>query len=366
MSYKYFNILGTMSGTSLDGIDLSLVSTNGVILKRLNKNFFSPFSKTLKQDLTNFIAKYNEKKLCKNSLLLLNNQLTEEYINTISESNLINECDLIGFHGQTIFHNPLAKTSLQIGNAINISNYFKKQIVYDFRSNDLNCGGQGAPLAPIYHKSIIEELNLELPTVIINIGGIANISYWDGEDLIGFDCGPGNCLMDYIMNKHNLPFDKNGIIASKGNVNKNILSKFLSDNYFSKKYPKSLDKLYFHHYLDNKLIYSQNLSDLMATLSEFTVQSIIKAIKILPKNVKQVIFCGGGVANLFLMNKLKKKFKIVKKLETHNISTEFLEAELIAYLTARKVNNLPITFPNTTGVKYPIIGGKIFNPKENH
>ena len=366
MKYKFFNILGIMSGTSADGIDISLVRTNGVSIKRFNKNFFKPFPKEISAELKFIIENYNKSLILQENISKFEKKLTNEYINTILKSNLVNECDVIGFHGQSISHNPQKKISLQIGDAQQISNFFKKKIIYNFRKNDIENNGQGAPLAPIYHKSIIEELNLKLPTCLINIGGISNISYWDGKNLIGFDCGPGNCLMDYVMNQHNLKYDYNGKIASSGKIDFNLLELLLGDSFFLQNYPKSLDKIYFNKYFKNKKFTSLTRSNLMATLSEFTSQSIQNGIKILPKKVKNIIFCGGGTRNNFLMNKLKKQLQIVHSLSEFNLISDFVEAELIAYLSARCLNKLPITFPNTTGVDKALTGGFELNPTKNH
>ena len=366
MKYKFFNILGIMSGTSADGIDISLVRTNGISIKRFNKNFFKPFPKKIASELKFIIQNYNKSFISQKNIIKFENKLTKEYINAIERSNLINECDVIGFHGQSISHNPQKKLSLQIGSAQLISNFFNKKIIYNFRKNDIDNNGQGAPLAPIYHKLIIEELNLKLPACLINIGGISNISYWDGKDLIGFDCGPGNCLMDYVMNQYNLKYDFNGEIASSGKIDFNFLDVLLSDSFFLQNYPKSLDKIYFDQYLKTKNFTSINRSNQMATLSEFTSLSIQRGIKILPKKVKNIVFCGGGTKNNFLMNKLKKQLKNVHSLFEYDLISDFVEAELIAYLSARSLNKLPITFPNTTGVDKALTGGFELIPTKNH
>ena len=367
MIYQYLNILGTMSGTSLDGIDISVVRTNGLEMERLNKNFFFKFNNETQKKLFEFIQTSRFDLYDKN-IYEIEDLITNEYINAISQSSFINDCDVIGFHGQTIYHNPKEKVSIQIGNPKKIADFFNKKIIYNFRQNDLNMGGQGAPLAPIYHKFLIQNLNATLPACFVNIGGISNITYWDGNQLIGFDTGPGNCLIDKVMKlKYNIEFDKNGEKASTGKLNDNLLNKLLDDKYFRIKPPKSLDKNYFDHYLEINKLNEKETNNLLYTLCEFTVLTIAKSLNFFPMLPKIMIYSGGGVNNLYLINKLKKIINIKDiNLTQKKISTDFIEAELIAYLTARSLYKLPLTFPNTTGVSEPLSGGLIYSPKENH
>ena len=196
-----------MSGTSVDGIDISLVQTNGLSLRRLNKNYFYKYSNKTRSFLMGVLNQDINVNLKRKQYL--DEFITNEYYLALKELNIIEMADIIGFHGQTIYHDPVKNTSIQLGDPTKLAKIFDKDVVFDFRSNDLKLGGQGAPLAPIYHKFIIEEFNLELPSCILNIGGVSNLTYWDGKRLLGFDIGPGNGLMDnyisVISNKH---FDK--------------------------------------------------------------------------------------------------------------------------------------------------------------
>ena len=164
----------------------------------------------------------------------LDELITKEHYLALKDLNIVNKCDLIGFHGQTVYHNPKEKISIQLGDPKILSKKLNKNVVFDFRSNDLALGGQGAPLA-YYHKLIIEKLGLGIPSCILNIGGVANLTYWDGQNLIGFDTGPGNALMDdyskIILNKS---FDNNGYFASQGTPIKEEVTKFLQDDFFKK------------------------------------------------------------------------------------------------------------------------------------
>jgi anhydro-N-acetylmuramic acid kinase len=349
-----------MTGTSMDGIDISLVKTNGIDLVRLNENYFYKYSNETKDFLLSILNKditYNLKRK-----KFLDKIITIEHYKALKNLQILKNCDLIGFHGQTIYHNPKEKISVQLGDANKLAQMLGKNVVFDFRTNDIKHGGEGAPIAPIFHKFIIKSLKLNLPTCIINIGGVANLTYWDNEKLIGFDTGPGNGLMDnFIKTISNYYFDKNGYIASKGTPNKKIVKKFMDHNFFKKTPPKSLDKNSFFNLYTSLIKKNLSISDTMATLADFTVESIAHSLSFLPLQVKNILITGGGYNNKYLMGRLKKKLN-VNFINESDIGIEFdyLEAELIAYLSARSVYNLPITFPSTTGVSKILSGGKIY------
>ena len=361
MKYDFLNIIGLMTGTSMDGIDISLVQTNGLELRRLNKNYFYKYSDKTKSfliEILNEDVKFNLKRKG-----YLDEFITHEHYLALKNLDIIETADIIGFHGQTIYHNPLNKTSIQLGDPQKLAKMFNKNVIFNFRSRDIELGGQGAPLAPVYHKFIIEKFNLNLPACILNIGGVSNLTYWDSKKLIGFDTGPGNALMDnyisIISNKH---FDKNGILASKGTPDKKIIKSFLDHDFFKKPPPKSLDR---HSFIDfyNKLL-KKNYSDtdILATLAELTVESIVSSLLFLPKTVNSIIITGGGYKNLHLMKRLKDKLKLnILNEEQLSIEFDYIESELIAYLSARSIYNLPITFPSTTGVSKPSSGGNLYN-----
>ncbi len=351
-----------MSGTSMDGIDISLVRTNGLDLIRLNKNFFHEYSFTAKKKLINILKEDINTNMKRKKYL--DEFVTNEHYLALKDLDILADCDLIGFHGQTIYHNPINKTSIQLGDPIKLATLLNKDVVFGFRSNDLSKGGQGAPLAPIYHKYIIQSLDLGLPSCIVNIGGVSNLTYWDGENLIGYDTGPGNVLIDdYSLNKFNKNYDKDGLIASKGSPIKDEVEKFLESDYFKMSPPKSLDKLSFIIPYKKLIKKQYSIYDIMATLVEFTTESIAISVKKLPKKVNNIIITGGGYKNIYLMSRLKKRLKLNFLNERQlGINFDYLEAELIAYLSGRSVNNIPITFPSTTGVSEPTSGGTLYQP----
>ncbi|MDA9882283.1 anhydro-N-acetylmuramic acid kinase [Alphaproteobacteria bacterium] len=360
MKNDFLNIIGLMSGTSMDGIDISFVHTNGLDLKRLNKNFFYEYSKQTKKE---FIG------ILKESLIFnlkrkdyLDELITNEHYFALKDLNILSYCDLIGFHGQTLYHDPNNKISVQLGNPAKLAQMLNKNVIFDFRSKDLSLGGQGAPIAPIYHKFIIESLDIELPCCFLNLGGVSNLTYWDGELLIGFDTGPGNALMDdFMASTLNESYDKDGILASKGTPIKEEVIKFLKFDFFKKPPPKSLDRQTFLYFYNELIKKNYSVHDIMATLAELTVEPIVTSLEFLPKKVENIIITGGGYRNIHLMDRLKDKLKIkVFNEKQIGINFDYIEAELIAYLSARSIYKLPFTFPSTTGASKPSSGGKLY------
>ena len=359
---KYFNVLGFMSGTSMDGVDISLVRTNGLYLTNL-KNYFFKYNQSTRNKLFTILDKYQD--ILKNQNLKdeFNDYVTNIHLNALKSSGFLSECEIIGFHGQTIFHNPSKKISLQLGNGQLMANKTKKIVVFDFRKNDLINGGEGAPLAPIYHKLLIKKQNATLPCVFLNIGGISNITYFDNNQLIGFDTGPGNVVLDdYIKIKLNKEFDEKGKISSKGRVNSNLIKNILNYKYFKNPPPKSLDRNFFQPFLSELLSNKSSIEDNLATLTELTTETIKASWKYFPNKVNTLIISGGGSKNDFLISNLKYKLgKLVKQIQIYE-NHDFVESEMIAFLACRSILSFPITFPKTTGVKKPLTGGTICRP----
>ena len=345
-----------MTGTSVDGIDISLVQTNGLNLKRLNKNYFYKYSEETKSFLMEMLNEDININLKRKQYL--DEFITNEHYLALKDLDIIQMADIIGFHGQTIYHDPVNKTSIQLGDPIKLAKMFNKNVIFNFRTKDIEFGGQGAPLAPIYHQFIIEEFNLKLPSCVLNIGGVSNLTYWDGNKLIGFDTGPGNALMDnYMSITSDKYFDKNGTLASTGIPDKKLIKKFLNHDFFKKPPPKSLDKHSFIDFYNELLKKKYSNADFMATLAELTIESIVSSLKFLPHKVNSILITGGGCRNINLMNRLEDRLRLKFLNEKQlGIDFDYIESELIAYLSARSIYNLPFTFPSTTGVSKPLRG----------
>lgn len=349
-----------MSGTSLDGIDVSLIETDGNFVKRLNKNYYHPYKASTKRKFLKLVNK--DLKEIKKTRKYFDELINNEHFEALQNCKILNECEYVSFHGQTVYHDSITKTSIQLGDGKNLSKLIKKTVISNFRDNDLKNGGQGAPLSPIYHQNILQNLKLDLPSCVLNIGGVANVTYWDSKNLIGFDTGPGNSLMDdYIKLKLGKYFDNKGYLASQGSIYRPFIQKFLDSEFFYIKGPKSLDRNSFKTNFEDLVKKNLSIPDSLATLAECTVKSILLSLESLPQKPKNIIIVGGGYKNNFLLQRLIKNIDIrVIREDEIELDFDFIESELIAFLGARSIKKLPITFPSTTGVKKPLCGGKIY------
>ncbi len=363
---KNFYSLGLMSGTSIDGIDASIIKSDGKQSLKVIDNFYleyeESFRKKLKKSIDSCITKSRFQNQLKN-IKKIEKKITylhEKACKLILNRNKNINIDLIGFHGQTYLHKPQKKISIQIGNAELLFKLTGINIISHFRDNDILNGGEGAPLTPIYHKLILSKIGSNLPAVIINIGGISNITYLENlneNKIISFDTGPGNYLIDkWVSMKTKMKFDKMGSIAKSGKLNEKILKKIINNPYYKKKFPKSLDV----KDLNLDQVKNLNLQDGCATLSTLTSRSIVKAIKRFKKKPKVIIISGGGRKNEFIIKSIKKLLnQPVYLIDKFNFNGDYIESQAFAYLAIRSYLNLPITFPNTTGVNKSCLGGKL-------
>ena len=359
MSNNKLHAIGIMSGTSLDGIDVSYVSSDGKSRFTHNCSSLFKFRESTRKSLHSLVNNFTKNKKSISNIIDCENLVSEDYVNAIRKfikSKNIKKVDLIALHGQTIYHSSKNKSSIQLCNSLYIAQKTNSIIVTDFRQDDLLNGGEGAPLVPIFHKLLINKLKLKKPSSFINIGGISNISLLDKRGrLTAHDIGPGMCLLDQYVNfKKKQPYDNNGTYSSRGKINKSILRQLLNDNFFKKSPPKSLDRNYFSFNSVLKI----NFYDACATLSAFTAYAIINNLKKIDN--QKIILSGGGVKNKFILNLIKENLgnRVISIDEIYGDS-KFIESQAFAYLGIRRVKNLPISFPGTTGVKNPITGGKI-------
>ena len=353
---KEYTALGLMSGTSGDGVDASIVKSDGSDNYKVILNKYFKYS----LDISNGIYELKEKINNKKDLTTLNLELNsiEEKITLFhaeSSKNLLqdNNVDVVGFHGQTIYHNPKEKISKQLGNGKLLSDILKKDIIYNFRKNDLENNGEGAPLTPIFHKLILQKKKIDLPVSILNLGGIANITTVYKDNITSSDIGPANCLIDkWIKINANKHFDKDGQISSKGSINKIILDQAL-DNYYNNDVSKL--KSYDTKDFDLSFVRGLSLEDGAATLIEYTAEILSQRMK----NHK-IYLSGGGRKNKYLINRIKSKTKDnVCLIDEINIDGDFIESQAFAFLAIRSLLNLPISFPETTDCSKPTVGGEL-------
>ncbi len=379
MKKKLFSAMGLMSGTSMDGVDVSIIKSDGFDEVELIFDKYFEYDTDIYKQLSSLRNKIkNSEDLTKYSKELsdLERAITIFHAEKISKLAIKNEIeiDLIGFHGQTIFHNPHIKITKQLGDGNLLSQLLKKPIIYDFRQADIDNNGQGAPLTPIYHRLLVnnflnkEKDNSAHPICIVNIGGISNATIINDisdnleDDLIAYDIGPGNCLIDeWIRNNSNLKFDENGKIAKSGKIDQLILNQAI-DNFKIESYSKSLDVKDF----DISFARGLSLEDGCSTITEFTAYLIAEGIKFLNKgNSNKYLFCGGGRKNKFLIQSIIRNSNLNKInfdiIDNFQLNGDYVESQAFAYLAIRSMLNLPISFPNTTRCNTPVTGGKLAN-----
>ena len=369
MSKEYIS-LGLMSGTSGDGIDASLIQSDGVNRFKVIKDKFIKYNDKIYSSFHSLREKINNIKDLSNQFDSINQFeriITLLHVEVVSNFCKEYKIDLIGFHGQTIYHNAEEKISKQLGNGKLLSQSCRMNVVYNFRQLDLKNGGHGAPLAPIFHRLIAKKKKIRFPLCIINIGGISNATLITGESLdclISQDIGPGNCMIDqWIRKNSDLSFDKNGSIARSGKVNQIILEQaqeLFSNRSDSKKI--SLDTNDF----DISFARGLSLEDGAATLTELTAQIISSKLIYFLKNIsivkKKILVSGGGRKNNFLIERINKKaldYFYIESIDQIGINGDFVESQAFGYLAIRSFLNLPISFPNTTGCKQPSSGGEV-------
>ena len=365
---KEYKSLGLMSGTSGDGVDASVIQSDGAKKYKVLLDKYFKYTGAISSKIHNLKKKINSKAdLLKFSeeLKSLEREITifhaESAIKIINNSKI--DINFVGFHGQTIFHDSQKKISVQLGDGKLLSQLTKKNVIYNFRKNDIDKGGEGAPLTPIFHKLISEQYELNLPLCVLNIGGIANITIIEDKNLNNFisrDIGPGNCMIDeWVRNNSKLDYDKDGQLALAGNTNNIILEQV--EEYFLKTIKKniSLDTKDF----DISFVRGLSLEDGSSTLTDFTAQILVAQISTLIndkyKNY-EILLCGGGRKNKNLIEKIKKKIPKnfnIELIDKYNVDGDFVESQALAYLAVRSFLKLPISFPNTTGCTSPSTGG---------
>ena len=364
---KSYCSLGLMSGTSADGVDASIIQSDGDTEYKVILEKYFKYGQNIYENIHNLKEKISNSKDLRN--LSKKIQPLEKEI-TLFHANVVNEIakesksniDFVGFHGQTIFHNAKEKISKQLGDGKLLSKLTQKTIIYDFRQNDLKNGGHGAPLTPIFHKLLKTKFKIEDVT-FVNIGGIVNITTLlnDGH-MSGTDIGPGMCLIDqWLRLKSKKNYDENGIIAKSGKINKKSLDQLL-ENFYKKENILSTGPIqsFDTKFFDFSFVKGLSLEDGAATLTEFTTRIIIFALKTADRYKQKIILCGGGRKNNFLVEKLKEEYTRIKLIDEYGVDGDFVESQAFAYIAIRSYLKLPISFPGTTGVKKPCIGGVIF------
>lgn len=361
--------IGLMSGTSLDGVDIALLETDGRSLVRPGPTAAFPYAPddrdilrralAAARDMTDRTARPAE--LAEAECLITRRHA--QAVNAFLSAEGIDraDVDVIGFHGQTVLHRPEIGLTVQIGDGQGLADTLGLPVVHDFRARDMAAGGEGAPLVPVFHRALAEAAGLPLPLGVLNLGGVGNAT-WIGRDgsLIAFDTGPGNALLDdFIRARTGLPMDADGRFSSAGRIDIPALQLMLEHEFFDRPPPKSLDRNAFSRAPVDRL----TTSDGAATLAAFTVGAVALGARFLPEPPAHWIVAGGGARNPTLMRLLARRLKAeVKTADEIGWSAEALEAQAFAYLAVRALDGLPLTFPGTTGVEEPQTGGVLARP----
>ena len=355
--------IGVMSGTSLDAIDVVLCEISDVQCKLICSHEFA-FDKKLKSEILHTLSN----NITLRDIGILDHKLGKLFaksVNAFIKSKKLNPKNIkaIGLHGQTLWHEPNTSHpfSMQLGDANIVNIQTGIDVVADFRRKDIALGGEGAPFTPAYHKFIFD--NLEKKAVVLNIGGMANITIL-GEKLTGYDTGCGNVLMDLWASEHlHKPYDKNGVWAKKGQINELLLQEMLKEPYFAKKLPKSTGRELFNkHWLLKHLCKFPILKpeDVQATLLELTTISIKN--EILKTDAEMVIVCGGGTRNKCLIKRLKEELEGIEVIVSDQlgIKSDFLEAMAFAWLAYKRVHKEVVELSGVTGASRDVILGALY------
>ena len=368
--HKKLISLGLMSGTSGDGVDASIIRSNGSNQYELIKDKYYEYDIAIYKDIHNLkekIHKIEDLETYKIEINNLERRITIFHAEIIKDLNISDET-IIGFHGQTIYHNPTEKVSKQLANGKLLNQLVKKSVVYDFRNNDILNGGEGAPLTPIFHHLISNQNNIELPVCFLNIGGISNVTIISDKNdlskLISKDIGPGNCLIDtWVRKNSNKKFDLDGQIALTGTRNE-IIYEQAQELYMNRKNKRKLS--FDTNDFDISFLRGLSFEDGVTTLTDFTASIIGEELSLSLKNyenkLQDILLCGGGRKNKVLLKKIKRNLlpKInLKLIDEYRVDGDFIESQAFAFLAIRSFLQLPISFPNTTGCKVPCTGGKL-------
>jgi anhydro-N-acetylmuramic acid kinase len=363
------NAIGLMSGTSLDGVDVAWLQTDGEQVEYFGPAGYRPYSEAERAvlrkalDAAPQIAQREERPEEVAAAEALVTRAHAEAVESFLATNGLDRAsvDVVGFHGQTVLHRPYDRLTVQIGDGGQLAKALGLPVVYDFRAADVAAGGQGAPLVPVYHRALARLAVCAEPACIVNIGGVANITYIDGETLLACDTGPGNALLDdYLLRHTGEAMDRDGRIAAQGDPDLDWIAQALEHPFFDRPAPKSLDRNDFASFLVDGMTFE----DGAATLTAFTAASIAGIVDRLPGTPVSWVVTGGGANNPTLMQMLAERLAPMPVVTGHDLGwqSDAIEAQAFAYLAVRSLGGLPLTYPGTTGVAVPLTGGVLARP----
>ena len=348
--------IGLMSGTSLDGVDAAWIETDGEAVQRFGPALTLAYDPPLRHDLRRLLDDAPGLRADDPFLADVVTRLTRRHAEAVAA--LGEPADIVGFHGQTILHDPARHRTWQVGDAAALAWATGLRVVHDFRAADVAAGGQGAPFAPAFHAALARDL--PRPWAVLNIGGVANVTFLGSAgSLLACDTGPGNGpLDDWAMRHTGQPCDRDGALAAAGQVDVAVLGRLMADPFFARAAPKSLDRLDFAQSLASSGLAALSPVDGAATLVAFTVEAIARTP--LPEPPQRWLVTGGGRHNPAMMAALRPRLGApVDAVEAVGWDGDAMEARCFAYLAVRSLNALPLSFPGTTGVGEPQTGGRL-------
>ena len=361
--------IGLMSGTSLDGVDVALIETDGKRVGAFGPSGYRPYTEQERGLLRDALAEavnLPRRDARPGVIGEAERAITvahAEAVAAFTAQHRISreDIDIVGFHGQTVLHRPAQRLTVQIGDAQALAKAIHVPVMHDFRAADVAAGGQGAPFVPVYHRALAQSLGREGPICVVNIGGVSNITYIDGDALIACDTGPGNALLDdFMFRVMGQPYDCEGRLAAQGEPDAEWIARALQHPFFELPPPKSLDR---NDFASLKLR-DMPPADGAATLTAFTAAAIAQIVPRLPKPPQSWIVVGGGTRNLTMLRMLRDKVApaTVEPADALGWSADAMEAQAFGFLAARGLKGLPLSYPATTGVPMPMTGGVIARP----
>lgn len=362
---KTYRAIGLMSGTSMDGIDAALIESDGDGIVRRCGFLSTPYPDEFRARLQSVMGNVGD-------VSGAASELTERHAEAVSallaaEGVASTEIDVIGFHGQTILHEPERRRTIQIGAPDMLARAIGRPVVFDLRLADVAAGGEGAPLVPVYHRALTRQLGSTV--AVLNLGGVGNVTWIEGDEgagpeaMLAFDTGPANALVDdFVRTRRGERFDAGGAMAARGKVDEARLAELLSDSYFERQPPKSLDR---DHFARRASVAVEGLSDEdgAALLTAFSAASVALSERWFPHPPEQWIACGGGRHNATLMAMLAERLgAAILPADELGWNGDAVEAEAFAYLAIRSLQGKPLTFPGTTRAPVPLSGGTLHKP----
>lgn len=358
----FVTALGTMSGTSLDGVDAAILVTDGVEIREFGGSEYLAYSDAERAVIRAALGQWS------GAEVEAATDVVEQAHLTVLER--MGAVDVIGLHGQTLAHAPRTRGTLQVGDGAWLAQALDMPVVWDFRSADVELGGEGAPLAPFFHHACARYIGAAEPVAFLNLGGVGNLTYVDPRiaqpeapgALMSFDTGPANAPINDIMQaRRNEPFDKDGALARRGTVEQGALELFLAEPYFARMPPKSLDRNDFSQMIE--LVNELGDADAVATLAGMCAASVLEGMQHCPTPPERLLVTGGGRHNPVLMEMLQAALEChVLPVEDVGLDGDMLEAQAFGYLAVRVARGLPTSCPSTTGVRAAVGGGRLSLP----